>query len=65
MTAMLIGGAYVLRGDLNACDLADVLIERGFITAIEPPGRITREDAERIDAADRLLVPGQIGRAHV
>jgi guanine deaminase len=65
MTAMLIGGAYVLRGDLNTCDLADVLIERGFITAIEPPGRITREGAERIDAADRLLVPGLVnGHTH-
>ena len=65
MTAMLISGARVLRGDLKTCDLADMLIERGFITAIEPPGRITREDAERIDAADRLLVPGLVnGHTH-
>jgi len=65
MTAMLIGGARVLRGDLKTCNPADVLIEGGFITAIEAPGRITREDAERIDAADRLLLPGLVnGHTH-
>jgi guanine deaminase len=65
MMAMLIGGARVLRGDLIACDPADVLIEDGFILAIEPCGRITRDDVERVDAADRLLVPGLVnGHTH-
>jgi len=65
MTAMLIGSARVLRSDLKTCDAADVLIEDGFIQAIEPPGRITRENVERVEATDRLLVPGLVnGHTH-
>src|SRR5262249_11001261 len=46
-------------------DAADVLIEDGFIQAIEPPGCITRENLERVEAADRLLVPGLVnGHTH-
>ena len=60
----LIRGARVLRVDLT-CDPADVLIEHGFIRAIEPVGRITRGDVEMIEAADRLLVPGLVnGHTH-
>lgn len=65
MRAMLISGARVLRGDLRTSDPADVLIESGFIRAIEAPGLIAREDAQPIAAADRLLVPGLInGHTH-
>jgi guanine deaminase len=42
-----------------------VLIEDGFIRAIEPPGQITRGSLERIEASDRLLVPGLVnGHTH-
>jgi guanine deaminase len=62
---MLISGARVLRGDLKTSEPADVLIEGGFIRAIEAPGLIAREDAQPIAAADRLLVPGLInGHTH-
>jgi 5-methylthioadenosine/S-adenosylhomocysteine deaminase len=65
VTAMLIGGARVLRSDLKTCDPADVLIEEGGITAIEPPGSITCENSERVDATDRLLIPGLVnGHTH-
>ena len=61
----LIRGARVLRADLKTCDPSDVLIEGGFIRAIEPAGRITRGDVETIEAADRLLVPGLVnGHTH-
>jgi 5-methylthioadenosine/S-adenosylhomocysteine deaminase len=64
MSALLICGARVLRADLKTCDPADVLVERGFIQAIEPPGRITR-NFEAIESADRLLVPGLVnGHTH-
>lgn len=65
MSTLLIRGGRVLRGDLTTCVVADVLIERGNITAIEPPGTITRGDAKPIDASDRLLVPGLVnGHTH-
>ena len=42
-----------------------MLIEDGFIRAIEPPGQITRGNLERIEASDRLLVPGLVnGHTH-
>ena len=64
MTKALISGGRVLRPDLKTYDPADVLVEDGFIIAIEPPQRIVREDLDRIDASDRLLVPGS-GVAHL
>jgi 5-methylthioadenosine/S-adenosylhomocysteine deaminase len=61
----LIRSGRVLRADFVTCDPADVLIEHGFIRAIEPVGRITRDDVETIEAADRLLVPGLVnGHTH-
>jgi guanine deaminase len=61
----LIRDGRVLRPDYVTCDPADVLIEHGFIRAIEPVGRITRSGVETIEAADRLLVPGLInGHTH-
>lgn len=65
MTFMLISGGHVLRADLKTCRPADVLIEDGFIRAIEPPGQITRGNLKRIEASDRLLVPGLVnGHTH-
>jgi 5-methylthioadenosine/S-adenosylhomocysteine deaminase len=65
MSALLIHGARVLRTDLKTCDPADVLVDAGYIRAIEPPGRITSGNAEIIEAADRLLVPGLVnGHTH-
>jgi 5-methylthioadenosine/S-adenosylhomocysteine deaminase len=65
MTKTLLSGGRVLRADLKTCELADILVEDGFIIAIEPGGRITREDVDRIDASDRLLVPGLVnGHTH-
>jgi 5-methylthioadenosine/S-adenosylhomocysteine deaminase len=65
MREILICGGRVLRADLKTCEPADLFIEDGIIRAIEPPGRITVENVERIDAIDRLLVPGLVnGHTH-
>jgi guanine deaminase len=65
MSARLISGGLVLRADLATCHPADVLVEEGFIQAIEPLGSIARGDVETIEAADRLLVPGLVnGHTH-
>ena len=65
MSARLIRGGLVLRADLATCRPADVLVEDGFIQAIEPLGGIARSDVETIEAADRLLVPGLVnGHTH-
>ena len=65
MTKTLVSGGRVLRADLKTCDPADVLLENGFIIAIEPPARITRENVDLLDASDRLLVPGLVnGHTH-
>ena len=56
---IVIHGALVLRGNLDV-QRADVLLNEGVITAIEPPNVITDENFERVEAADRLLVPGLV-----
>jgi 5-methylthioadenosine/S-adenosylhomocysteine deaminase len=65
MTSLLIRDGRVLRPDLRTCEPADLLVENGFIRAIEPPGCITRVDVETVEATDRLLVPGLVnGHTH-
>src|SRR5476651_2260088 len=56
---IVIHGALVLRGNLDV-QRADVLLNDGVITAIEPPNVITDENFERVEAADQLLVPGLV-----
>ena len=56
---ILIRGAQILRGNLDV-QRADVLLNRGIITAIEPPNVITDENLDTVDAADQLLVPGLV-----
>ena len=61
---LLVRGGRVLRGDLHV-QTADVLVEDGRITAIEPPGTIDRNASVTIDASDRLLIPGLVnGHTH-
>jgi hypothetical protein len=51
--SMLIYGALVLRENLKAQN-ADLLIEAGIIRTIEPPGAISADNLERVDATNRL-----------
>jgi 5-methylthioadenosine/S-adenosylhomocysteine deaminase len=57
--SMLIHGALVLRESLKAHP-ADLLVEDGTIRAVQPPGAITDDNLERIDARNQLLVPGLV-----
>ncbi|HLX30273.1 MAG TPA: amidohydrolase family protein [Casimicrobiaceae bacterium] len=63
--SMLIRGGRVVRRDLRTCDIADVLIRNGRITAIERPGVIDASNHRILDASDRLLIPGLVdGHTH-
>ena len=56
----IVRGGRVLRHAAASLEDADILIEGERITAIEPWGRIADNDAESIDARDRLLIPGLV-----
>lgn len=60
-----IRNARVLRSVHEAPVLADILVAKNVIKAIEPPGSITSEAFKQIDATDKLLVPGMVnGHTH-
>jgi 5-methylthioadenosine/S-adenosylhomocysteine deaminase len=53
------GGRLLSAGRLQG-DYADLLIDDGTITAVLKPGENVSENARRIDARNRLLIPGLI-----
>ena len=55
---VVIGGALVLTDTKCAADPADILLEGDSIVAIVPPGSV--QAPRRIDAANRLIIPGLI-----
>ena len=64
MKPILIRGACILSMDAQVGDFecADLLVEDGVIREIAP--RITHDDAEVVDAADRIVMPGFVN-AHI
>jgi guanine deaminase len=55
----VIRGGRVLQ--LNgAAPLQDILVDKGRILALEPPGVSVSQDAELVSADDRLLIPGLV-----
>src|SRR4051794_20489354 len=63
--SLLIFNGRVMRTPRQAAVVADILVDRGIIKAIEAPGTIDAEAHQKIDAADQLLVPGLInGHTH-
>lgn len=54
---IITGGLVVADGRAAA---ADLVLRDDTIAAIVPPGSATSESAARIDAADRLIIPGLI-----
>jgi cytosine/adenosine deaminase-related metal-dependent hydrolase len=60
MSFKVIRGGRVLDIQSHRADPADVLIEGSRIVELMPPGKPAPQDAETIDASDRLLMPGLI-----
>jgi 5-methylthioadenosine/S-adenosylhomocysteine deaminase len=60
MTRMLIQGGRVLspNGELDIPPLADVLIEDDRILDVVAPGTVTDANAQMMDAAGKLVMPG-------
>ncbi|MBV9524048.1 MAG: amidohydrolase, partial [Alphaproteobacteria bacterium] len=56
----VIRGGRVLETAAGAAAPADILIAGDSIAEIGPPGMAAPEGAQRIDAADRLLMPGLV-----
>jgi guanine deaminase len=60
----VLGGAVLARGDSESrpsFKSLDVLVERGRITALQPPGRLHAGAArEALDASGRLVLPGLV-----
>lgn len=62
---ILVAGGLVLAGAGSEARRADILVADGTIAAIEAPGSIDPSRGRRIDASDRMLVPGLVnGHTH-
>ncbi len=59
MKQLIAGGRILTAGRLDGRH-ADLLIENDEIVAVLAPGESVTEDAHRVDARDRLLIPGLI-----
>jgi 5-methylthioadenosine/S-adenosylhomocysteine deaminase len=58
--AAVITGGLVLAAGTGQAAPADLLLQDDLIAAIAPPGSVTSASARRIDAANRLIIPGLI-----
>ena len=56
----IVRNARVLVAGATRADALDLLIEEGRISAIGAPGMTAPADAELVDAADRLVIPGLV-----
>lgn len=59
MKQLIHGGRLLTAGRLDGAH-ADLLIDGDTIAAVLPPGESVTADAKRVDATDRLLIPGLI-----
>jgi 5-methylthioadenosine/S-adenosylhomocysteine deaminase len=59
MKQLIHGGRILTAGQLAGAH-ADILIENDTILAVLPPGESVSDDARRIDASNRLLIPGLV-----
>jgi 5-methylthioadenosine/S-adenosylhomocysteine deaminase len=57
--AVITGGLVLAAGTGHAA-AADILLQDDLISAIVPPGSVTSANARRIDASNRLIIPGLI-----
>ncbi len=56
----VIHGGRVLRPDTLDIAPADIVIEGDAIREIVAPGTVKDANAQRVDAADRVLIPGLV-----
>jgi guanine deaminase len=59
MKQLIHGGRVLTAGRLDGAP-ADILVDGDTILAVLPPGESVTDDARRIDAKDRLLIPGLV-----
>lgn len=57
---LVIRGALLLDAERPAAEPGDLYVRDGRIAAILPPGGEAPADAETLDAADRLVIPGLV-----
>jgi guanine deaminase len=57
---ILLHGGRVLRPDTLACEPADILVDGDTIRDVVEPGTVKDANARRIDATDRLVIPGLV-----
>ena len=60
---LITGGRLLTAGRLDGA-YADLLLDGDTIVAVLKPGEPVTEDARRVDASDRLLMPGTGQHAH-
>jgi 5-methylthioadenosine/S-adenosylhomocysteine deaminase len=59
MKQLIHGGRLLTAGRLDG-GYADILIDGDAIVAVLPPGERVTDDARRVDATNRLLIPGLV-----
>ncbi len=59
MKQLIHGGRLLTAGRLDG-GYADILIDGDAIVAVLPPGESVTDDARRVDATNRLLIPGLV-----
>ncbi len=57
---ILIHGGRVLRPGTFAIEALDIVVDGDTIADLVPPGTVRGEGAQRIDAGDRLVIPGLV-----
>ena len=60
----LIHGGRVLRPDTMTAEPLDIVVDGERIADLVPPGSVRAEGMKRLDASDRLLIPGLVNGHH-
>lgn len=62
--ATLVQGGRVLRSESFTTELLDIVLEGEEIADVVPHGSVRGEGLQRIDASDRLVIPGLVNGHH-
>jgi 5-methylthioadenosine/S-adenosylhomocysteine deaminase len=61
---MLIHGGKVLRPGKTAVEPLDIVLDGETIADLVPPGSVRGEGIEKLDATDKLVIPGLVNGHH-